>query len=154
SRVVEARIENRHVGPFGMVGDDHRVAGTVGKSELLCRLPGILSKHLVHVGAEDGVGAVSDFRIAVEETESGVADCNSSTASTTVGEEELPVLVVGASGTGVDIDLVVVILAGPLELETEFECVVAFDPSKAVADGVNGTRGVRWIGSATESGEG
>src|SRR5579864_3533208 len=61
SRIVKLRIKHDHVSPLRMVGNDNRVTGAIVDGQLLPDLPGILSEALIHVRAEDGVGAVADF---------------------------------------------------------------------------------------------
>ena len=63
--VVEARIEDGHVAPFCVVGNDDGVSSAVGQGQRRRRLPSVLSEALPHVGAEYGVGAVADFRVRV-----------------------------------------------------------------------------------------
>src|SRR2546421_418860 len=59
--IIEAWIEDRHVGPFGVIGDDDGVARAVIDGEALANFPGVLREAFVHVGAEDGVRAMTDF---------------------------------------------------------------------------------------------
>src|SRR5438477_3677973 len=146
-RIVKPRIEQDHVPPFRMIGNNDRVADTIANGQLLSDLPGILSEALVHVGAEDGVGAVADFRIGVEEAQSGVRNSDSGATSAVVREQKLAILVVRASGAGLNVDLIVVVLAGSLKQESEFEQVISLDPSETVGRGVNGHGRVRGIGS-------
>src|SRR6202158_4232566 len=133
-----------------MVGNDNRIAEAEVNGQLLSSLPRVLSETFPHVRAEDGVGAVADFRIGIEEPQSGVGDRDSGATGPAVGEQELAVLVVGASRTGRDVDLIVIVLAGSFKRESELKRVVAFDPSEAVRGGVDGPGGVRGIGSSAE----
>src|SRR5262249_20265973 len=107
----------------------------------------------VHVGPEDGVGAVADFRIRVEQAERGVCFGYAGAAGAVVGEQELPVLVVRASRAGLDVDFIVVVFTRALESETKLEGVIVLDPGEAVRNRVNRSGGVRRIGSSAESRE-
>ena len=82
--------------------------------QLLADLPAILRKAFVHAAAEDGVGALAEFGVGVEQAEGGVGRSHAAggLSRAGVGEAELAVLVVGAGGAGADVDFVVVVLAG------------------------------------------
>ena len=102
--------------------------------QLLAGLPGVPREGFIHVAAENGVGAVAEFGVRVEQPQAALA------AATPVPElrlsvKELAVLVVGAGGAGADVDLVVVVLARPLEHAPELECVAALHPGEAVGRG-------------------
>src|SRR6266481_2942609 len=57
-----------------MVGNNDRIAGAEGESQILPGLPGVLRERLPHVGPKDGVRAMADFRIRVEQAQSSVRD--------------------------------------------------------------------------------
>ncbi len=147
-RIVKPGVEQNHVSPQSMVGNDNRVAETVVDGQILPELPGVLGETLIHVGAKDGVRAVSDFRVAVIQSQSRVGGGHAGCCSPRplVGERELTVLVVRASVAGLHVDLIVVIFARALEEEAKLYGVVALDPGEAVRrviDGAGGVRGVR-----------
>src|SRR5882724_7079975 len=75
--IVERWVEQNHIPPQSMIRDDNGVADAVVESQILAELPGVLSETLIHVGAKDGVGAVTDFRVAVIESQSSVGDSDS-----------------------------------------------------------------------------
>src|SRR5690242_4711115 len=66
-RVVSRGVENNHVSPQSVIGNDNGVAKTIGEGEIALDLPGILRVALPHVGTEDGVSAVTNFGVSVEQ---------------------------------------------------------------------------------------
>ena len=60
--------------PQGVVGNDHGVADAVIDVQLLAGLPAILREDFVHAAAEDGVGALAEFGVGVEQAERGIGD--------------------------------------------------------------------------------
>ncbi len=96
---------------------------------------------------------MADFRITVEQAQSGVCDRDARPASPAVGEQELAILVVGASRASLDVDLVIVVFARAFPKSAEFQCVVRFYPGEAVGYVIDGARGVRRIRPAAQSRE-
>src|SRR5262245_11698075 len=144
-RVVEARIEDRHVAPFCVIRNDDGIACAVGQGQRRRSLPRVLSEALPHVGAENGVGAVAYFGVRVIKSKRGVGNGKTRAASAAVSEGELSVLVIGARGAGLHVNLVIVVLAGAFPQAAKLDRVSAFDPGKAVRDIVNGSGGVRRV---------
>src|SRR5258708_37693889 len=93
---------------------------------------------------------MADFRIAVEQAQGGICDCDSRPAGPAVGEQELAILVVGASGTSLHVYLVIVVLAGAFPKSTELQGVIFLYPGEAVGYVIDGTRGVRRIWPAAQ----
>src|SRR5882724_5347248 len=85
-RIVKPRVKDDHVSPQGMVGNDYGITQAEGESQILPSLPGVLREPLPHVGAEDSVRAMADFRITVEQAQSGVCDCDSRAAGSAISE--------------------------------------------------------------------
>ncbi len=140
-----------------MIGNDDGVTKTEVEREILPDLPGILREALPHVGTKDGVSTVADFRVGIEQTKRRVGDAGAGRRpskswaheiATAVTEGELPILVVGASGTSRDVDLVVVVFARALKRAPEFQSVVSFDPREALRSIVDRSRGMGRIWSA------
>src|SRR5260370_5123875 len=67
SRIIKPRVKNDHVPPQGVIRNNDGIADAEGKSQILPRLPSVLREPLPHVGAKDGVRAMADFRIGVEQ---------------------------------------------------------------------------------------
>src|SRR6266403_5628205 len=129
-----------------MVGNDDGITEAEGESQILPGLPGVLGEPFPHVGAEDGVRAMADFGIGVEQTQGGVCDRDSRRpARSAISEQELPVLIVRASGARHDVDLIIVVFAGSLPKEAEFQRVILLYPGEAVGYVIDGARGVRRI---------
>src|SRR6266850_1711643 len=133
-----------------MVRNDDRIPDSKVNVQLGRGLPGILRKTLPHVGSEDGVRAMADFRICIEEPQSSIGNCNPGPTQSVIGEQELSVLIIRASWASLHVDLVIVVLAGALKQRAELQRVVSPDPGKAVGEAVDGTRRVRGIGAATQ----
>src|SRR5205823_4944212 len=99
-----------------------------------------------------GVGAVPDFRVGVEESESrvggGYAGCR--LPRPRVSEQELAVLIVRACRAGLYIDFVVVVLARALIQYAEFHAVAPLDPGKTVGNIVDGSRRVGGVRAAAQ----
>src|SRR6266566_990733 len=74
ARIVKPGVEQDHVSPFRVIRDNDRVTEAVVDGQILPELPRVLSETLVHVGAKDGVRAVSDLRVAVVQSQSGVGN--------------------------------------------------------------------------------
>src|SRR6266481_3289275 len=136
-----------------MVGNNDRITDAEGESQILPGLPGVLRERLPHVGPKDGVRAMADFRIRVEQAQSSVRDRDPRPASQAIGEQELAILVVGASRASLYVYLVIVVFAGAFPKSTEFQRVILFYPGEAVGYVIDGARGVRWIRPAAQSGE-
>src|SRR5260370_1414754 len=152
-RIIKPGVKNDHIPPQGMVGNNDGITDAEGESQILPSLPGVLREGLPHVGAKDGVGAVSDFRVGVEQAQSSVCDRDARPAGPAVGEQELAVLVVGASRASLYADLVIVVFARAFTNDTQFHRVILFYPGEAVGYVVDGARGVRRIGPAAQSRE-
>src|SRR6266480_1390738 len=146
-RIVKPGVEQDHISPQGVIRDNNRVTETIVDGQILSELPGVLGETLIHVGAKDGVRAVSDFRVAVIQSQSGVGGGHAGCCSpcSLVGERELTVLVVRASGAGLHVDLVVVIFACALEEESKLYGVVVLDPGEAVRCVINRAGRVRGV---------
>src|SRR5216683_892792 len=80
ARIVQRGVEQDHVSPQSVIGDNDRVTEAVVDGQILPELPRVLSKALIHVGAKDGVRAVSDLRVAVVQSQSSVGDSHSGPA--------------------------------------------------------------------------
>src|SRR5438105_702807 len=128
ARIVEPWIEDDHVSPSRMIGNDDGVTDAVVKGQLLPGLPGILREALPHAAAEDGVSAVADFRIGAEQSDSSIGDSEPGPARRAIGEQELAVLVVRAGRASLDVDLVIVVLAGVLIQAAKLQGVASPDP--------------------------
>ena len=129
-----------------MIRDNDRVTEAVVDGQILPELPRVLSETLIHVGAKDGVRAVSDLRVGIVQSQSRVGDSHPGPACSTIGERELAVLVVRARWARLHVDLVVVIFARALPEEPKLYGVIALDPGEAVRcviDGAGRVRGVR-----------
>src|ERR1700731_232700 len=133
-----------------MVGNNDGITDAEGESQILTRLPGVLRERLPHVGAKDGVRTMADFRIAVEQPQSGVCDRDSRPASPAVGEQELAILVVGASRASLHVYLVIVVFARAFPKSTEFKRVVLFYPGETVGYVIDGASRVRRIRPAAQ----
>src|SRR5437867_1334238 len=96
---------------------------------------------------------MADFGIRVEQAQSGVGNRHSRPAGTAIGEQELAILVVGASRASLYVYLVIVVFAGALPKSTEFQRVILFYPGEAVGNVIDRARGVRWIRPAAQSRE-
>ena len=153
--IVEPRVEHSHVPPQGAIRNADRVTQTIVDVKLLVDFPGILSESLPHAATEDCVCTVADFRIRIEHPQSGVCYTgpSSGVARSTVGEQELAILVVGASGASLHVDLIIIVLARALKQAAELQGVAAIDPGEAVGNIVDRPGGVRRIRSAAELGE-
>src|SRR5262249_42006177 len=134
----------------GMVWNDNGISNAVIDVKLPCGGPAILRERLPHIRPEHRVSAVSDFRVCVEQSESGIGYCNSCSAGTAIRKLELAVLVVGAGRTGADIDFIVIVLSGPLIHAAELQSVASPDPGKTVGYSDNGAAGMRWIGASVQ----
>src|SRR6267378_3852011 len=152
-RIVKLGIEDDHIAPQGVVGNDNRITEAEVDGQLLPDLPGILPETLPHVGAEDGVRAVADLRIGIKQPQSRVGTCDSRPTGSGIGEEELAILVVRAGRASLYVDLVIVVLAGLLKQAAELQGVITLDPGEAVGQIVDGARGVRGIRPAAQPGE-
>ena len=104
-RIIESGVEDDHISPDGVIGNDDGVARTQGEGQFLAELPGILTETLPHVATENGISPVADFRITVEQTQGGVGYRSSGRregvtrpdeVSAVVTKAKLPVLVVRA----------------------------------------------------------
>jgi len=65
-----------------------------------------------------------------------------------IAEDEGSVLVAGAAGNGIDVDLIAVVFARVFKRDAEFEGVIVPDLGEVVATGPDGSGGMRGIGSA------
>ena len=74
-------------------------------------------------------------------------------AAATVVERELAVLVVGAAGDGVHVDLIEIVLAGVLDRNAGFVSVAALHERRGVREGVNRPRRGRWIRTTVQPAE-
>src|SRR6266851_3894908 len=154
ARIVQRGVEQDHVSPQSVIGDNDRVTETVVDGQILPELPGVLSEALIHVGAKDGVRAVSDLRVAVVQSQSGVGGSHPGRPScSAIGERELAILVVRASSAGLYVNLVVIIFARAFEEETKLYRVVALNPGEAVRCVIDGAGRVRWVRPAAQCGE-
>src|SRR5207249_11543046 len=124
-----------------MVRDNHRITRAVVNVELARGGPGILSEAFPHVAPKERVSSVADFRIGIEEPQSGVGYCNSGSTGASVGELELAILVVGAGWASLHVDLVIVVFAGAFEQAAELQRVASSHPGKAVGYVENGSGG-------------
>src|SRR5882762_6657851 len=149
-RIVKLGIEDDHISPQSVVGNDNRITEAEVDGQLLPDLPGILRETLPHVGAEDSVGAVADFGIRIKQPQSNVGGRDSGPSGPAIGEQELAILVVRAGRASLYVDFVIVILAGLLKQGAELQGVITLDPGKAVGQIVDGARGMR---PAAEPGE-
>src|SRR6266481_2672756 len=136
-----------------MVGNNDRIAGAEGESQILPGLPGVLRKRLPHVGPKDGVRAMADFRIRVEQAQSSVCSRDPRPASQAIGEQKLAILVVRASRASLYVYLVIVVFAGAFPKTAEFQRVISLYPGEAVGYVIDGARGVRRIRPAAQSRE-
>ena len=105
---------------------------------------------------------MANFRIGIEQSQSRVCRRDAGRSQdisrpheipSVVAEQELAVLIVRASRASLHVNLIVVVFTGILIQTAELESVVAFDPGKAVGDVVDGSRGMRGIWPAAQSGE-
>src|SRR6266404_7876634 len=103
-----------------MVGNNDRIAGAEGESQILPGLPGVLRKRLPHVGPKDGVRAMADFRIRVEQAQSSVCSRDPRPASQAIGEQKLAILVVRASRASLYVYLVCRLLLEKKKKNAEF----------------------------------
>src|SRR5215471_5078505 len=115
-----------------MVRNDDRITRAVVDVEFLSSRPGILSEALPHVGSEQRVGAMTNFRIGVEQSQRCIGHGDARSSCAAVCELELAILVVCASWASLHVDLIIVILAGPLEQAAELQRVASSDPSKTI----------------------
>ena len=114
--------------------------------------PGILGEFLRHISSPDGQCARSDFGITVGVSHREIGDAHTGGgAGAAVGEYEIAVLIVAAAGNGGDVDLIAVVLARVLKIDAGLERVIAPDLGYAIGGGIDGTRGVRGIGSARQT---
>src|SRR6516162_7193811 len=133
-----------------MVWNDNGIPDTVIDVKLPRGGPTILRERLPHIRPEYRVCPVSDFRVCVEQSESGVGHSDSRSTGAAIRKLELAVLVVGAGRTGADVDFVVIVLSGPLEHTAELQGVASPDPGKTIGQPDNGTAGMRWIRAAVQ----
>src|SRR5580658_1897268 len=135
-----------------MEANDGADAHTIIDVQLGSNFPGILREFFSHVSPPDSQCARPNFGVTVGEShrEIGYAHAGGSSSSA-VGECEIAVLVVTASGDRADVDLIAVVFAGILEIDAELERVDAPDPCNAIRCSVNGMRGMRGIGSARQA---
>ena len=134
-----------------MVGNYDGIAKAVVDGQVLRGFPRILREALPHMGAEERVGTMADFRVRVEQAQSRVRDGGAGRClnisrpyeiSPVVAEKELAILVVRTSRACLHVDLIVVVLPGALKHATEFQRVVSPNPCEAVRHIVDGTRGM------------
>src|SRR2546430_2798397 len=91
--------------------------------------------------------------MAVEQAKGGVSGGAPRPAGTAIGEQELAILLVGASRASLYVYLVIVVFAGALPKSTDFQRVILFYPGEAVGNVIDRARGVRWIRPAAQSRE-
>ena len=152
-RIVKRRIEDDHVSPQRLIGNDDGVAEAIIDRQLLADLPRILRVGLVGWSAEDRVGALAEFGVGVEQAQRRVADRVAAgrwpeRVSLNVNCPFWLLVQVGQAET-----LISSLSFSPdlLVVEAELERVVALDPGEAVREGVDRTGGVGRIRTAVEA---
>src|SRR5438046_8323390 len=89
--------------------------------QLLGRLPRILEEDVGRQRPPFREGTLSELRVVAVQAERRVRHGQAGAAAAVVEELESPVLVVRATGDGVDVDLVEIVLARILDCDTRLE---------------------------------
>src|SRR5579883_1907922 len=153
-RIVERRIEENLVAPKRFVGNIHRLPDAIVHRQPLIHFPGVLREPLIEETAEDRVRARTDFGIAVGQAKRGIRHTDArgrAEASSSIGEDEVAVLVVAAAGNARHVDLVAVVFTGSFKVKTGLERVRPPHLRHRIADGVDWTRRVRRIWPGAEA---